>query len=120
MLPLLILDVMMSIQPKDSNTGSGETREEAVKRMASELLSKLPEDFDKNKTKVCIQKQGALKPLSIFLGQEIDRMQAVMSLVRSTLNDLKLAIDGTIIMSSGLQNALDAMYDAKVPDTWVR
>lgn len=109
----------MSIQPKDSNTGGGETREDAVKRMANELLSKLPEDFDKNKTKVMLQKQGALKPLSIFLGQEVDRMQAVISVVRATLVDLKLAIDGTIIMSAQLQNALDAMYDARVPDTWV-
>ena len=115
-----MLETIMSIQPKDSNTGSGETREDAVKRMANELLAKLPEDFDKNKTKVMLQKQGSLKPLSIFLGQEVDRMQAVMSVVRSTLNDLKLAIDGTIIMSAQLQNALDAMYDARVPDTWAK
>jgi dynein heavy chain len=115
-----MLDTIMSIQPKDSNSGGGETREDAVKRMANELLSKLPEDFDKNKTKQMLQKQGSLKPLSIFLGQEVDRMQAVISIVRSTLSDLKLAIDGTIIMSSQLQNALDAMYDARVPDTWVR
>ena len=38
----------MSIQPKDSNTGGGETREESVKRMANDLLSKIPESFDKN------------------------------------------------------------------------
>ena len=110
----------MSIQPKDSSSGGGETREDAVKRMANDLLSKMPEDFDKNKTKTMIQKQGALKPLSIFLGQEIDRMQAVLTAVRSTLLDLKLAIDGTIIMSSGLQDALDAMYDARVPVTWTK
>ena len=110
----------MSIQPKDSNTGTGETREDVVKRMANELLSKLPEDFDKNKTKANIQKQGALKPLSIFLGQEIDRMQAVISVVRSTLNDLKLAIDGTIIVSAQLQESLDAVYDARVPSVWTK
>ena len=42
---------------------------------------------------------GALAPMNIFLRQEIDRMQKVISIVRSTLQDLKLAIDGTIIMS---------------------
>ncbi|KAI9206840.1 dynein heavy chain and region D6 of dynein motor-domain-containing protein [Polychytrium aggregatum] len=115
-----MLDTIMSIQPKDSNTGSGETREDAVKRMANDLLSKLPEDFDKNRVKSCIQKQGGPKPLNIFVGQEVDRMQVVISIVRSTLSDLKLAIDGTIIYSAQLQNALDALYDARVPETWVK
>ena len=45
-------------------------------------------------------------------------MQRVISCVRTTLNDLKLAIDGTIIMSEKLRDALDSMYDAKVPDSW--
>ena len=42
---------------------------------------------------------GAIAPMNIFLRQEIDRMQRVISQVRSTLQDLRLAIDGTIIMS---------------------
>ena len=42
---------------------------------------------------------GALAPMNIFLRQEIDRMQRVIVTVRSTLQDLQLAIDGTIIMS---------------------
>ena len=42
---------------------------------------------------------GALSPMNIFLRQEIDRMQRVITAVWQTLTDLKLAIDGTIIMS---------------------
>lgn len=42
---------------------------------------------------------GALSSMNIFLRQEIDRMQKVITLVRITLHDLKLAIEGTIIMS---------------------
>ena len=42
---------------------------------------------------------GAIAPMNIFLRQEIDRMQRVIKIVRNTLQDLKLAVDGTIIMS---------------------
>jgi len=63
---------------------------------------------------------GHLQPLNIFLRQEIDRMQRVVTVVRNTLNDLKLAIDGTIIMSENLRDALDSMYDARIPATWKR
>jgi dynein heavy chain len=65
-----------------------------------------------------LKKMGLLQPLNIFLRQEIDRMQRVISIVRTTLSDLKLAIDGTIIMSENLRDALDNMFDARVPNTW--
>ena len=42
---------------------------------------------------------GLLQSLNIFLRQEIDRMQRVIGNVRSTLTDLQLAIEGTIIMN---------------------
>nr|XP_014353974.1 PREDICTED: dynein heavy chain 8, axonemal-like [Latimeria chalumnae] len=61
---------------------------------------------------------GALNSMNIFLRQEIDRMQKVITLVRNSLNDLKLAIEGTIIMSENLRDALDNMYDARVPKLW--
>ena len=44
-------------------------------------------------------KMGLLNSINIFLRQEIARMQKVITLVRITLTDLKLAIEGTIIMS---------------------
>lgn len=63
-------------------------------------------------------KIGSLQPMNIFLRQEIDRMQRIIALVRTTLTDLKLAIDGTIVMSENLRDALDCMYDARIPARW--
>ncbi len=52
--------------------------------------------------------------------QELDRMQCVIRQVNESLCDLKLAIDGTIVMSQYLRESLDAMYDARIPEKWMR
>ena len=40
-----VLDTIMSIQPKDSSGGIGETRESIVYRIADDMLNKLPPDY---------------------------------------------------------------------------
>jgi dynein heavy chain len=113
-----ILSTIVSIQPKDSGGGGGETRESVVYKLCDDMLEKLPEDYVPHEVKAALQKADALQPLNIFLKQEVDRMQKVISTVRSTLKDLKLAIDGTIIMNENLRDALDNMFDARVPAFW--
>ena len=39
------LDTILEIQPKDSSSGGGETRESIVRRQAGEMLEKLPDDY---------------------------------------------------------------------------
>ncbi|XP_056221074.1 dynein axonemal heavy chain 8 [Seriola aureovittata] len=114
------LSTIINIQPKDSGGGAGETREASVQRLANEMLEKLPPDYMPHEVKGQLQKMGPLQPMNIFLRQEVDRMQRVISSVRSTLTDLKLAIDGTIIMSEDLRDALDCMFDARIPRLWLR
>jgi dynein heavy chain len=46
-------------------------------------------------------------------------MQRVISLVRKTLKDTMEAIDGTIIMTPDILEAINAIFDAKVPVNWL-
>ena len=109
----------MNIQPKESSGIAGETRESLVTRIAQDMLDKLPPDYVSHEVKNRLFKNyDSIPPLNIFLRQEIDRIQKVITIVKRTLIDLKLAIDGTIIMNENLRNALDFIYDAKIPWVW--
>ncbi|KAF7265346.1 hypothetical protein GWI33_021235 [Rhynchophorus ferrugineus] len=113
-----ILDTILSVQPKEGGGGGGETRESVVYSLAEDMLDKLPNLYNSFEVKEALNRMGALLPMNIFLRQEIDRIQKVIKEVKTTLSDLKLAIDGTIIMSQNLRTALDAMYDARIPEKW--
>ncbi|KAI9544461.1 hypothetical protein NQZ68_001334 [Dissostichus eleginoides] len=113
-----VLETITNIQPKESGGGSGATRESIVYSMAEDMLEKLPPNYVPHEVKARLLKMGALNPMNIFLRQEVDRMQRIIGVVRISLTDLKLAIDGTIIMSENLRDALDNIFDARVPNLW--
>ncbi|KAM9553974.1 dynein axonemal heavy chain 8-like [Salvelinus alpinus] len=113
-----VLDTITNIQPKESGGGAGETRESIVYRLAEDMLEKLPPNYVPHEVKARLVKMGALNSMNIFLRQEVDRMQRIIGVVRTSLVDLKLAIDGTIIMSENLRDALDNMFDARIPNMW--
>lgn len=133
-----ILDTILNVQPKEGGGGGkatgllsfsrdllvypsgGETRESVVYCLAEDMLEKLPKAYNSFEVKEALVRMGALLPMNIFLRQEIDRIQKVIKEVRSTLSDLKLAIEGTIVMSQNLRTSLDAMYDARIPEKWLR
>ena len=115
------LGTIVDIQPKDSGGGGGgESREEAVTRMCNDFLEKLPEGFVPHEVKARLAKMGAYTSLNIFLRQEVELMQKIMSEVRESLGQLLLAIDGTIIMSDKLRDCFDQMFDARVPNSWAQ
>ncbi|CAL4125091.1 unnamed protein product, partial [Meganyctiphanes norvegica] len=113
-----ILDTILSMQPKESVQQGGESREALVRRLAKDMLYKLPPDYIQHEIRDSLQKMGPILPMNIFLRQELDRMLKVLKRVRSTLSDLLLAIEGTVIMSPALKDMLDSMHDAKVPEAW--
>jgi len=118
------LDTIINIQPKDSGGGGGMSREQVVREKAAELLQKIPASFVPSEVRGQLQKlngggAAAPKPLNIHLKQEVDRMSVALKLTRTTLSDLELAIAGTIIMSEELIEALNYLFDARVPPRWL-
>jgi len=125
------INTIMETRPKDSGAGAGKTREEEVLDRARDYLSKLPAEYIDADVRDLIRKlpgprnlpadanKGFAVPLNIFLYQELQRMQRVISLVRKTLVDAIDAIDGIVIMTPFLLDAINAIYDGKVPYDWL-
>merc|ERR1711981_716630 len=115
-----LLDTLLETQPKTSSGGGGKTREEVVIEKAKELLEKLPAGYVPDVYTSQIQKLGGLDvPLNVFLFQEVQRLQIVIQIVRETLTILMQAIRGEVVMTSRLMESMNAMYDARVPPSWV-
>jgi hypothetical protein len=114
-----ILATVLDIQPKDTGGASGETRESAVLKLAGEFAAKLPPDYALPQVRAKVRKHEGTGPLGVFLAQEVERMQTVLSVVRAELRDLALAIQGTIVMSQGLAETMDSLHAARVPATWL-
>ena len=62
-----ILSTIVSIQPKDSGGGTGETRESVVYRTCDDMLEKLPPDYIPHEVRAALVKMDILQPMNIFL-----------------------------------------------------
>ena len=75
------MDTILSVQPKESVGGkAGDTREAIVHRMADDMLRKLPRDYIPHEVREALHRLGGLLPMNIFLRQEIDRMQRILTM----------------------------------------
>ena len=116
-----LFNTLSDTQPKGGgSTGDGPSREDIVADKAADLLGRMPEHYVEEEYKVKINKLGGLAvPLNIFLYQEIQRLQAVYAKVTFALQQLKLAINGEVVMTEDLQLTLEAVYDARPPRSWI-
>jgi dynein heavy chain len=108
-------------QPKGGGGGGdGMSREDIAAEKALDILNRMPEDYVEEEYKVKIQKLGGLTiPLNIFLFQEIQRLQNVIAKVNFTLKQMRLAINGEVVMTEELLDCITFIYDAKVPRQWL-
>ena len=68
-------------------TGAGISREDYIDKVANDVLVKLPEEFDMDKTR---KKFGIdIVPTTIVLLQELDRFNLLILKMRRSLNTLR-------------------------------
>ena len=97
-----------------------EVRDKLEKQMLSDLPSDWNEvEVDKRiksmKGPKLLTEVGLRVPLNMFLYQEMTRFQKIFISVRATMKNIILAVDGAIIMTLDIVNAIRSIFDLRVP-----
>ncbi|XP_069776189.1 dynein axonemal heavy chain 2 isoform X3 [Narcine bancroftii] len=112
-----LFETLLSLQPQITTAmGRGLSREEKVLELSGDVLQKTPENLDYEGTRSMFQ--GDNSPLNVVLLQEIQRYNILLNVIRKSLTELKMAIQGLVVMSTNLEKIFDCIHDACVPSLW--
>ncbi|XP_006151956.1 dynein heavy chain 2, axonemal [Tupaia chinensis] len=112
-----LFETLLSLQPQITPTrAGGQSREEKVLELATDVKQKIPEMIDYEGTRKLLALDPS--PLNVVLLQEIQRYNKLMETILSSLTDLEKGIQGLIVMSTSLEEIFNCIFDAHVPPLW--
>ncbi|XP_064606960.1 dynein axonemal heavy chain 12-like isoform X2 [Liolophura sinensis] len=114
----LLFDSVLLTQGGGGGGGGGKS-DDSLYDIASDILAKLPNDFD-------IEQAIKLYPvvyqesMNTVLVQEMERFNRLIQIIRTSLKNLQKAIKGLVVMSSDLEAVANSLLIAKVPAMWAK
>lgn len=113
---LLISSVLLT-QARVSSGGSGKSEDEQCREIATEILSKLPPDFDivEAQSKFPVTYEESMNTVLI---QELVRFNRLLVVVRDSLLQVLKALKGLVVMSKDLEDVATGLSLGKLPDMW--
>uniref|UniRef100_UPI00398F6457 dynein axonemal heavy chain 6 isoform X2 n=1 Tax=Pristiophorus japonicus TaxID=55135 RepID=UPI00398F6457 len=116
----MILTVL-EVQPNVMARGTGKSTDEIVNELAHSILLKIPEKLDLEvATEVLFvrDKKGRLNSLTTVLGQEVDRFNGLLVVLKDSLITLSKAIAGFVVMSEEVEKVYSSFLNNHVPSLW--
>ncbi|KAJ0006370.1 hypothetical protein NQD34_013643, partial [Periophthalmus magnuspinnatus] len=116
-----LFDTLLSLQPQVSSTGAGTSmtrgsREDRVLELLGEVSTEIPALVDYDHAKAMLKDN--LTPLNVVLLQEIQRYNALLNTITSSIIKLQKGIKGVVVMSPHLEETFNCIYDVRVPPLW--
>jgi len=119
-----VLNVVLSIQPREVGGGGGKSSEEIVADIASVQESRLPvllsEEGAHPLSFEIKQDTGLMSSLGTCLSQEMSRFNLLLNQLQFTLKELQLAIKGIKVMTNELDGMFNSLFNNQVPSLWTK
>ncbi|XP_076448252.1 dynein axonemal heavy chain 3-like [Babylonia areolata] len=111
-----LFDGILLTLPRQTS-GGGKSSQEIIEDLASDILTKIPPDFnlDEVQSKYPVRYEESMNTVLV---QELIRFNRLISVVRQSLQDIRKAIKGLVLMSAELEDVFDSMMVGKVPAMW--
>lgn len=114
----VLLDSLMAMQSREGGS-SANSFEHVVGEVASEILTRLPPNFDIEAVSERYP-QDYYNSMNTVLVQELGRFNNLLTIIRNSLINLGKAVKGLALMSEELDRAGRALFDGKVPALWLK
>ncbi|XP_041935143.1 dynein heavy chain 6, axonemal [Alosa sapidissima] len=118
---MTLINTILEVQPRSSAGGGGKSTDEIVHELAESILAKIPVGLDMEEAENSLFERdasGRLNSLTIVLGQEMDRFNNLLRVLRTSLNTLQKAIAGLVVMSEEMERIYNSFLNNQVPDHW--
>lgn len=111
-----LFSTILVLLPKAA-AGAGKSREEVLDEIATNILAKLPPEWELES----VQKRYPTlysESMNTVLVQEVARYNRLLVVIKKTLEDLKKALVGLVVMSGDLEKMADSCFNNLVPNMW--
>lgn len=112
-----LFNSFMSVAESSGGTDDSNTTENLLIVIASDILAKLPNNFDIEMATTKYPVAYA-ESMNTVLIQEMERFNLLLSVIRKSLQDLIKAIKGAIVMTPKLETMALSLSAAKYPVFW--
>ncbi|XP_072261492.1 dynein axonemal heavy chain 6 [Pyxicephalus adspersus] len=116
-----LINTILEVQPRSTARGTGKSNDEIVSELAASILSKLPEKLDMEAASETLfnkDSKGRVSSLTTVLGQEVDRFNNLLKVLRNSLETLNKAIAGFVVMSEEMEKVYKSFLNNQVPTLW--